>query len=49
MVNSKKNKILKSIWFQNEKEYKKLKDALDGNYGQEVLDIMYEIYLRGDI
>jgi len=48
MVNPHKNKILKNIWFK-EKEYEKLTDALSGNYTEEVLKIIYEIYSRGDL
>lgn len=47
-INPKKNKVMKSFWFKDEKEYRKLIDALEGNFQEEVLNIMFEIYNRGD-
>jgi len=49
MANPRKNKIMKSIWFESEKEYKNLTDALDINDKEKVLDIMFAIYLRRDL
>lgn len=47
-MNSHKDMILKEIWFK-QKEYKKLKDALNEGDNTIVLDIIYEIYQRKDL
>ncbi len=49
MTNLRKNKIVKPIWFRDESEYKQLVNAIDTNDSDLVKDIIYEIYLRGDL
>lgn len=49
MTNPLKNKLMKSIWFKDEKEYKSLVNAIETNESEIVKDIIYEIYLRGDL
>lgn len=48
MENKRKNKLIKNVWFEKD-EYNKLLDAIDNNEKEEVFDIMFKIYLRGDI
>lgn len=48
MVNPKKNKIIKSVWFLNENEYLELISYLEGNYKEEAFDLLFKIYKRGD-
>ena len=48
VTNPRKGKINRLIWFLPG-EYEKLMAALDGNYNDEVLDIMFAIYYRGDL
>lgn len=39
---------LKSIWFKKG-EFKKLIHALEGNFSDQIVDIIYDIYKRGDL
>lgn len=49
-MNPHKNMQVKSVWFKTvPDEYKQLIDALDTNDKEKVLDIIFEIYLRGDL
>lgn len=48
MRNLRKNQEMKSIWFKK-REYQKLINALEGNFHEEVLNIIYEIWKRGDL
>ena len=47
MVNPRKGKIMKNIWCLP-KEYERLIDCLEGGFNDEVLNIIYDIYNRGD-
>lgn len=47
-MNFHKDMTLKGIWFKP-KEYKKLKDALNEGDNTVVLDVIYEIWKRGDL
>jgi len=47
--NPRKNAVLKNFWFESEKEYRQLTDALDSGDNDKVLDLIYEIYKRGDL
>jgi len=46
--NKHKNLILKTFWIK-ESEFKKLINALEGNYKDTIANIMIDIYLKGDI
>ena len=48
MVNNRKGKELKHFWC-NPGEYEELIIMLEGNYKEEVLDIIFKIYHRGDL
>lgn len=47
-MNPHKDCELRKIWFQKG-EYKKLTDALNEGRNDDVLDILFEIYKRGDL
>jgi len=47
-INCHKGMELKQIWFKSG-EFKRLTDSLEGNFNDDVLDIMHEIYRRGDL
>ncbi len=49
MVNQRKNKIVKSVWFRDELEYKQLINSIETGDRDIVLDLIYEIYKRGDL
>ena len=49
MKNQRFGKIMKYVWFKNETEYCKLISCIDGNFDEEVLKMMKEIRLRGDL
>ena len=40
--------ITKQVWFKKD-EYKKLINSLDSNETEKVLDIVFDIYKRGDL
>lgn len=48
MVNLRKEKIMKSVWFKKG-EFERLIDAVDGGFNDQILDIIYDIYNRGDL
>lgn len=48
-MNPRKNEIVRAIWFKSEKEYKELVNALDSYDNDKVLDIVFDIYKRGDL
>ena len=45
-TNPRKGKISKYVWYEPG-EYERLMDALDGNYNDEILNIIHD-YKRGD-
>ena len=47
MENPRKNMSLKK-YFVTQEEYKILRDSLDSNDKDKVLDIIFKAYLRGD-
>lgn len=49
MINKKKGKTLKGIWIESEKQFNDLKNALNEGRNDDVLDIIYDIYLGGGL
>lgn len=49
MPNNHKNFIQKILWFKSEDEYNQLTNAINTNEKDKVLDIIFKIYLRGDL
>lgn len=47
-MNKHKNMILRSIWFKRG-EYNKLINAIENNNKEDVIDILFNIYNRGDL
>ena len=45
--NPRRGKISRYVWYEPG-EFERLMDAIDGNYNDEVLDIIYNIRKRGD-
>ena len=48
-MNPRKNKFLKRIWFESEKQYKKLINSIETGDRDLTLDILYKIYKEGDL
>lgn len=48
-MNIKKDKIMKEIWFDSEKQYKKLINSIEGNFKEEIFDIMFSIWKSGGL
>jgi hypothetical protein len=46
-MNKRKGKLIRTIWLTYEEE-QRLRHALDGNFNDEVLDIIFSVYKRGD-
>lgn len=47
-MNTHKDMDLRNVWFQKG-EYKKLIDALNENNTSVILDIIFDVYKRGDL
>lgn len=47
-MNPRKNKKLHSLWLTDE-EYLNMISYLDGNYKEEAMELIFQIYKRGDL
>ena len=48
-LNPHKGMVMKSIWFNSNNEYQRLKDAIEGNNQEEAFRIISKINIRGDL
>lgn len=46
-MNPRKNRMCKNVWI-DEKELKELINAIEGNYQDQVFDLIFKIHRRGD-
>jgi len=49
VINLRKNKYVVSVWFKDVKEYNNLKEALEHNEQEKVINILYSMLIKGDL